>query len=127
MRYEEDEAVPDYEYGYGDALRDGRVVRPVYFPRTGGQMEWTAPDGTATRRPSMTRWPARSPTSGCARRCRVDGEWLPSVLREAVDRLADVRRAQPDAGGLVIAIDQDHARGIAELLRAAVPGRRRSW
>jgi superfamily II DNA or RNA helicase len=28
-----------------------------------------------------------------------------------------VRREQPDAGGLVIATDQDHARGIAELLR----------
>src|SRR4051812_5756750 len=45
VRYEADEAVPDYEYGYGDALRDGHVVRPVYFPRLGGQMEWSAPDG----------------------------------------------------------------------------------
>ncbi|MGF2075702.1 hypothetical protein, partial [Enterococcus casseliflavus] len=44
VRYEADEAVPDFEYGYGDALRDGRVVRPVYFPRMGGQMEWSAPD-----------------------------------------------------------------------------------
>ena len=40
-----DEAEPDYEYGYGDALRDGRVVRPVYFPRLGGEMEWQASDG----------------------------------------------------------------------------------
>ncbi|HEX5828452.1 MAG TPA: hypothetical protein VFY23_13085, partial [Candidatus Limnocylindrales bacterium] len=29
----------------------------------------------------------------------------------------DVRRHQPDAGGLVIAMDQDHARGIAAMLR----------
>ena len=43
-----DEARPDYVYGYGDALRDGRVVRPVYFPRVGGDMEWVAPDGTET-------------------------------------------------------------------------------
>jgi superfamily II DNA or RNA helicase len=42
---------------------------------------------------------------------------LPSVLRSAHSRLTEVRREQPDAGGLVIATDQDHARGIAELLR----------
>ncbi len=117
VRYEQDEAVPDYEYGYGDALGDGRVVRPVYFPRTGGQMEWTAPDGTgyeATFEDPLT-------SSLANQRLRtalsLDGEWLPSVLRDAVDRLSDVRRSQPDAGGLVIAIDQEHARGIAELLR----------
>src|SRR6185312_5861468 len=34
VTYRGDEAVPDYEYGYGDALADRRVVRPVYFPRT---------------------------------------------------------------------------------------------
>src|SRR5215218_4058240 len=45
IRYELDEARPDYTYGYGDALRDGRVVRPVYFPRIGGDMEWVAADG----------------------------------------------------------------------------------
>jgi superfamily II DNA or RNA helicase len=42
---------------------------------------------------------------------------LPSVLRAAHERLTDVRREQPNAGGLVIATDQEHARGIAELLR----------
>src|SRR5262249_37543211 len=31
IRYVLDEAAPDYEYGYGEALADGRVVRPVYF------------------------------------------------------------------------------------------------
>ncbi|HEV7722721.1 MAG TPA: hypothetical protein VGO60_15620, partial [Iamia sp.] len=48
----------------------------------------------------------------------LDGEWLPTVLREAHARLTEVRMTQPDAGGLVIATDQDHARGIAELLRS---------
>jgi len=117
VRYEADEAVPDYEYGYGDALRDGRVVRPVYFPRTGGEMEWSAPDGAvhaATFDDPLT-------DSLANQRLRtalsIDGEWLPSVLRAAVDRLAGVRAHQPDAGGLVIAIDQDHAREIAAMLR----------
>ena len=117
VRYEDDEAVPDYEYGYGDALRDGGVVRPVYFPRVGGQMEWSAPDGAvheATFEDPLT-------TALSNQRLRtalsLQGEWLPSVLREAVNRLNEVRRVHPRAGGLVIATDQDHARGIAELLR----------
>jgi superfamily II DNA or RNA helicase len=46
VHYENLQVVPDVEYGYGDALADGRVVRPVYFPRFGGQMEWMAPDGS---------------------------------------------------------------------------------
>ena len=40
VSYHGDEAVPDFEYSYGDALADRRVVRPVYFPTTNGQMEW---------------------------------------------------------------------------------------
>ena len=116
VRYEQDEAIPDYEYGYGDALHDGRVVRPVYFPRTGGQMEWTAPDGTGYE--ATFDDPLADPLANQRLRTAlsVDGAWLPAVLREAVDRLEDVRRGQPDAGGLVIAIDQDHAKGIAALL-----------
>jgi superfamily II DNA or RNA helicase len=39
------------------------------------------------------------------------------VLRAADDRLRDIRLEQPDAGGLVIATDQEHARGIASLLQ----------
>ncbi|MDA8279344.1 MAG: DEAD/DEAH box helicase family protein, partial [Actinomycetota bacterium] len=45
--YHDDEARPDFEYDYGEALGDRRVVRPIYFPRTNGFMEWQAPDGTA--------------------------------------------------------------------------------
>jgi superfamily II DNA or RNA helicase len=116
VRYELDEARPDYEYGYGEALRDGRVVRPVYFPRTNGHMEWSAPDGSihaATFDDSLDQ-------IGANQRLRtalsLEGDWLPTVLRAAHDRLGEVRQTQPDAGGLVIATDQDHAKGIADAL-----------
>ena len=46
----------------------------------------------------------------------LEGEWLPGVLSDAVYRLREVRRGQPNAGGLVIATDQEHARDIARLL-----------
>ena len=39
-----------------------------------------------------------------------------AVLREAVQRLREVRQRQPDAGGLVIAADVEHARAIADQL-----------
>jgi hypothetical protein len=47
----------------------------------------------------------------------IDGEWLPTVLLQANEKLNTIRRVQPDAGGLVIAADQDHAQGIADILR----------
>src|SRR5437870_12732389 len=46
----------------------------------------------------------------------LEGDWLPGVLGDAVYRLREVRRGQPNAGGLVIATDQEHARDIARLL-----------
>jgi superfamily II DNA or RNA helicase len=116
LTYELDIARPDYEYGYGEALADGRVVRPIFFPRTNGHMEWSAPDGSqhsatfddplATARANQRLRTALS----------LEGDWLPSVLRAANDRLNEIRRSHPAAGGLVIATDQDHARGIAEVL-----------
>lgn len=117
VRYVGDEAVPDFEYSYADALADGRVVRPVYFPRINGFMEWIAPDGTL----ASADFDDALDRSGSAQRLRtalsIDGEWLPSVLTQANERLLALRRQQPDAGGLVIASDQDHAKGIADLLR----------
>lgn len=117
VRYELDEAVPDYEYGYGDALGDGRVVRPVYFPRTGGEMEWTAPDGSLQAASFDDALDAARSSQRLRTALSLEGEWLPTVLREAVERLSEMRAVHPEAGGLVIATDQDHARGISAMLR----------
>ena len=116
VRYEALEAIPDYEYGYGDALRDGRVVRPIYFPRTGGEMEWQAPDGVVHEATFDDPLTSQLANQRLRTALSVDGDWMPTVLAEAIDRLEDVRRSQPDAGGLVIAADQDHARAVAGLL-----------
>ena len=118
VRYEGDEAVPDYEYGYGDALADRRVVRPVYFPRTGGDMEWAAPDGSVYAASFEDPLAQSLANQRLRTALSLQGEWLPTVLRSAVARLDEVRQSHPAAGGLVIATDQDHARGIAELLRS---------
>jgi hypothetical protein len=47
----------------------------------------------------------------------LDGDWIAHVLGQAHDRLRTIRAEQPDAGGLVIATDQDHAQAIARMLR----------
>ena len=44
------------------------------------------------------------------------GEWMQSVLKAANTRLTEVRHSIPDAGGLVIATDQQAARAYAALL-----------
>src|SRR5581483_8428999 len=104
-------------YGYGDALADRRVVRPVYFLAANGQMEWSAPDGRVHSATFDDRLDAARSSQRLRTALSLEGEWLPAVLRAAHERLLEVRREQPDAGGLVIATDREHARGIAGLMR----------
>lgn len=116
VRYELDEATPDFEYGYGEALAERRVVRPVYFPRTNGHMEWSAPDGSLHAATFDDPLGVVHANQRLRTALSLEGRWLPEVLVAAHARLCEVRRGQPDAGGLVIALDQEHARGIAELM-----------
>jgi len=106
----------DYVYGYGPALADG-VVRPVIFLAYSGEMHWRTRAGdelTATLGTPMTKDQVAQ-----AWRTALDpaGEWISRVLEAADRRLTEVRRAMPDAGGLVIAGDHETARAYAGLLR----------
>lgn len=117
VHYHNNEVVPDIEYGYGDALKDGKVVRPVFFPRFGGNMEWMAPDG-AHLAASFDDPLARTQANQRLRAAlSLEGEWLPTVLANANAELIKIREKHPEAGGLVIAMDQAHAWGIADHLR----------
>lgn len=116
IRYNVEEAEPDFEYGYGQALADRRVVRPVYFPRTNGHMEWSAPDGSLHEATFDDALDQARANQRLRTALSLEGDWLPAVLRSAHERLLDLRRSHPEAGGLVIATDQDHAKGVAELL-----------
>jgi superfamily II DNA or RNA helicase len=117
VRYVGDEAEPDYEYGYGEALADGKVVRPIFFPRTDGRMEWTGADGLVRSATFADQLDAASSGQRLRTALSLHGEWLPAVLDAAHARLLEVRRSQHDAGGLIIATDQEHARGIAGMVR----------
>ncbi len=109
-------SVSDYTYGYGEALAD-QVVRPVMFLAYSGEMQWRtrAGDEVAARLGE----PLTKDLHAQALRTALDpqGSWVPSVLQAADRRLSEVRRHVPDAGGLVIATDQDSARAYAALLK----------
>jgi superfamily II DNA or RNA helicase len=106
----------DYVYGYRPALGDG-VVRPVIFLAYSGEMHWRTRAGdeiAATLGAPMTKEQVAQ-----AWRTALDpsGEWIGRVLEAADRRLTEVRRAMPDAGGLVIASDHESARAYAAQLR----------
>ncbi len=107
----------DYAYGYAEALRD-QVVRPVVFMNYGGPMHWRTKSGE-TVAANLGELLTRDVTSQ-AWRTALDpkGEWIPAVLRAADRRLTEVRRHVPDAGALVIASNQTHARAYAKVLEA---------
>ena len=108
-------SVADFTYGYGHALAD-HVVRPVLFLAYSGQMQWRtrAGDEVAARLGE----PLTKDLTAQALRTALDpaGSWIPSVLTAADRRLTEVRRHVADAGGLVIATDQDSARAYAKTL-----------
>ncbi len=108
-------SVADFTYGYAHALAD-HVVRPVLFMAYSGQMQWRtrAGDEVAARLGE----PLTKDMTAHALRTALDpkGAWIPSVLEAADRRLSEVRRHVPDAGGLVIATDQESARAYAQVL-----------
>jgi superfamily II DNA or RNA helicase len=109
-------SVADFTYGYAHALAD-HVVRPVLFMAYSGEMQWRtrAGDEIAARLGE----PLTADLHAQALRTALDptGSWIPAVLGAADSRLTEVRRHVPDAGGMVIATDQDSARAYAALLR----------
>ena len=115
-----DDGIPtssaDFTYGYSHALAD-HVVRPVLFMAYSGEMQWRtrAGDEVAARLGE----PLTKDMHAQALRTALDprGSWIPAVLEAADKRLSEVRRHVPDAGGLVIAGDQDSARAYAALLK----------
>ena len=120
VRYVGDEAHADYEYGYGEALRDREVVRPVYFPRINGRMEWTSADGS-THAASFDDEIGRTLSSQRLRTALdIEGEWLQAVLMKAHRQVMHLRQTDPRSAGMVIAMDQDHAKGIAKVLRERI-------
>jgi superfamily II DNA or RNA helicase len=108
-------SVADFTYGYGHALRD-HVVRPVLFWAYGGDLQWRTRAGDEVS--ARLGEPLTKDLAAQALRTALDpgGSWVGAVMEAADRRLSEVRRGVPDAGGLVIASDQDSARAYAAVL-----------
>jgi superfamily II DNA or RNA helicase len=105
----------DFTYTYTDALLDG-VCRPITFVPYDGDMEWTS-DGRRRRADFSLALPRQEDARRLRTALDAHGDWIGRVLRDADARLAQLRASDhPDAGGLVVAIDKQHAADLAERL-----------
>jgi superfamily II DNA or RNA helicase len=117
VRYEDGKSQADFAYAYGTAL-DQNVVRSIHFPNYEGFFSWQYRDQLmrATFQDAV-------PDEQSRRRLRTaldeDGEWLPSIIREADQRLTEIRTTggHLNAGGLIICIDQWRAKRVAALVQ----------
>lgn len=114
VQYDEDgRSLPDYVYSYGRAVEEG-VCRPLAFVAYGGHVSWKE-NGIA-----FDASFADSAAELAAHRLRVAVEpvtgWIQKVLADANTMLDDIRQDHPDAAGLVVAADQEHARALADAL-----------
>lgn len=120
VRYEPDgkggaRSAADYSYGYGEALADG-IVRPVLFLAYSGDMHWRTRAGDEVAARLGTPLTKDMEAQALRTALDPDGAWIPQVLRAADTRLTEVRHHVADAGGLVIASDQQKARAYAAIL-----------
>lgn len=114
VRYEQGESRADFAYGYADAIRD-RVCRPILFPSYEGELSWLSEgrEHRATFEDGLTfeRQRERLKTA------LLQENWLGPVVTDAHRQLTLLRKQeQPDAAGLIVAMDQDHARWAAALV-----------
>lgn len=110
-----DRSVSSFSYNYGKAL-DDNVCRFILFPHYEGRMKWTYNGISKT-----ASFSDKLSQEDAARRRRtalaIESDWLPTILQEADEKLTEVREeGHPKAGGIIVAVDQEHAEDLAKLL-----------
>ncbi len=120
VQYHRGESQADYAYDYTQALRDG-VCRPLVFPLQGGYAEWVSADGEIVSASFETALRSRTQQSERIRTVLTQENWLGDVIVKAHQKLLELRNGpHPEAGGLAIAMNQQHARFIADLMRERI-------
>jgi superfamily II DNA or RNA helicase len=120
LQYEGDIVKADYSYSYHDSLTD-RVNCDVFFPEMGGHTEW-AFDGQIFRH----TFDEKLDEEGRARRLLTalsipESDYVTNTFRQADQELSRIRGLprQDKAGGLIVAMNKDHADKIADLIDRA--------
>lgn len=117
VEYAAGECVASTSYDYARALGDG-VCRALVFPLHGGEAEWVSRDGEIMRA-SFDDAIDKKYASERLRTALTQASWLGDVVAKAHLKLLEMRAGgHPDAGGLIAAMNQDHARFVAGVLEA---------
>lgn len=116
VRYDEQGlSISDYIYSYTQAIED-KVCRATAFFVYGGDLAWRENETI-----SQVNFNDELDREGASRRLRaaLDPQcgWIDTMLEDANNMLLKLRRTQPNAGGLLVAADQDHARALATLIK----------
>ena len=120
VSYHKGESQAQYAYDYTQALRDG-VCRPLVFPLQGGYAEWVSSEGEIVQATFETRLRSRARQSERLRTVLTQKSWLGDVIEKAHAKLSELRATtHPDAGGLAVAMNQEHARFIADLMHERI-------
>jgi superfamily II DNA or RNA helicase len=115
VRYQNGVSRTDFAYGYQDAIRDG-VCRPIYFPSYEGELAWKSDQTVfrATFADSLTDQRQRERLKTAL----LHEDWLGQVVTDAHTQLNVLRSGDHyDAGGLIVAMNQAHARQVVRLVQ----------
>jgi len=117
VEYAAGECVASTSYDYASALGDG-VCRALVFPLHGGDAEWVSRDGEI-RRATFDEAIEKRYASERLRTALTQPAWLGDVIAKAHHALMEMRaNGHADAGGLIAAMNQEHARFVAGVLEA---------
>lgn len=106
----------DYIYGYGDALRDDKVVRRIIFPSWEGKLTWSS-DGEEHISTFQDELDFIQSKYRLRTAIHYQGQWIRDVLAAADKKLDEVRGlGYENAGALLLAKDQVSALELAKAL-----------
>ena len=107
----------DYNYGYREALQEG-VVRSIEFSCFDGTARWV--EAGEIRSKELAEADTGEEGIALSSALDPDSDWMSKVMPAAHDQLRALRESIPDAGGLIIARDQWHAKKLAARMQKIV-------
>jgi superfamily II DNA or RNA helicase len=116
VTYIDGESRADFTYSYGEALAD-EVCRPILFPSYESHAKWysNGESHEATFRDELAQ---RLAAQRLKTAISAGGGWLRKVIGDADSKLTALREFQPDAAGLIVAMDKTHAGLIGAMVAA---------
>lgn len=114
VRYERGESQANFTYSYAQAIREG-VCRPIVFPSYEGELSWLS--GGREHRATFEDGLRADRQRERLKTALLQETWLGPVIADAHSELTRLRKQeQPDAGGLIVAMNQEHARQVSDLV-----------